>query len=259
MIASRIALALFVAACLLVTAPSVGMATEATQDTPVSATTRTKLPTAAELAQIKADSEKAATTKAEQPKAQILTTQQQIDAWHANAPKVSSSTNSTEADDEITGPRQVHGEASVSVGTGGYRSVYMSSQYPIGENGTLGIAIGQTDFGKNGGGYYSGGYPGGVYPGGYYGGGYGSYYGNGYGGLSPYGYGRQRGGTSQSIALSLDMSGDKKTRSASTPEGCAPGFRDGDRYIEPLWVTEMRGSRTCETTTTTTTTTIPTR
>jgi hypothetical protein len=248
MIASRIAIALFAAAACL---PLTALAEPAPEDTPVTATARTKLPTAAELAQIKAEAEKAEATKAEKPKPQILTTQQQIDAWHANAPKVSSN---AEPEDEITGPRQMHGEASVSIGTGGYRSVYMSSQYPIGENGTLGIAIGQTDFGKNGG--YYGGYPGGVYPGGYYGGGYGSYYGNGYGGLGPYGYARQRGGTSQSIAVSLDMAGDKKNRS-STPEGCAPGFRDGDRYVEPLWVTEMRGSRTCETTTTTTTTTRP--
>jgi hypothetical protein len=113
----------------------------------------------------------------------------------------------------------------VSVGTGGYRSGYVSSLIPIGETGTLGVAVSQTDFGKHGGGYGYGGYGG-------YGGGYG------------YGWG-PRGGTSQSLALSLDMRGGAKRSRSDTPEGCAPGFRDGERYVEPVWVTEMRGDKSC--------------
>jgi hypothetical protein len=115
----------------------------------------------------------------------------------------------------------------VSVGTGGYRSGYVSSLIPIGETGTLGVAVSKTDFGKHGGYGYGG-----------YGSGYG--YGGGYG----YGWG-PRGGSSQSLALSLDMRGGGKRAKSDTPEGCAPGFRDGDRYVEPVWVTEMRGDKSC--------------
>jgi hypothetical protein len=207
-------------ALVLALAPLSGTAVAA-DDEVVTTASRAKLPTAAELAKARADeAARPAITSAP------MTTAEQIAAWHANAPKLNQSDDAT---DEVTGPRKIHGEASVSIGTGGYRSLYMSSLMPIGENGTLGIAIAQTDFGRNGGysraGYGRNGYGAGGYSG--------------------------RGGTSQSIALSLDMSGQGHNTSG-TPEGCAPGFRDGDRYVEPLWVTQMRGNRTCETTTTST-------
>lgn len=54
------------------------------------------------------------------------------------------------------GPRKIHGEVSLSVGTGGYRSGYATAQIPLGESGTLGLAYGQTDYGENGGYYYGG-------------------------------------------------------------------------------------------------------
>jgi hypothetical protein len=41
------------------------------------------------------------------------------------------------------------------------------------------------------------------------------------------------------------MRGGGKSGKSDTPEGCAPGFRDGDRYVEPVWVTEMRGDKGC--------------
>ncbi|MDI7775102.1 hypothetical protein [Asticcacaulis sp. EMRT-3] len=123
----------------------------------------------------------------------------------------------------------VHGSAGVSIGTGGYRSAYATAVMPVGDNGILGLAVSQTDYGKNSG-YGYGGY------------GYGDY---GYGGYGRYGYGR-RTGTSTSAAVMLDLSHNRN--SATTPEGCAPGFRDGDRYIEPLWVTRLRGSDSCEST-----------
>ncbi len=189
------------------------------------------LPSAAEQAKAQADA-KAKADAAAKP----LTTQEQIVAWLADAPPVTRNgvgSDAQPAPDTKSGPRQIHGEASVSIGTGGYRSAYVSSYIPVGETGTLGIAVSQTDYGKNGGyGYGYGGY------------GYDNY---GYGG---YGYGRgwgQRGGRSQSVALSLDMSGDNRNGS-DTPEGCAPGFRDGDRYIEPLWVTRLNGERSCDAT-----------
>ena len=42
------------------------------------------------------------------------------------------------------GPRQVHGVVDVAVGTHGYRSVYMRSDIPLGETGTLSIAVGDS-------------------------------------------------------------------------------------------------------------------
>ncbi|MBX3482838.1 hypothetical protein [Phenylobacterium sp.] len=40
--------------------------------------------------------------------------------------------------------RQVHGEVAVGIGTGGYRSLYMRSDMPIGESGRLSIAFSDT-------------------------------------------------------------------------------------------------------------------
>ncbi|MGA9657635.1 MAG: hypothetical protein WBQ60_00840, partial [Asticcacaulis sp.] len=166
----------------------------------------------------------------------VLTTEEQVAAWVADAPKIKRTAPDYGDEalwpDETAGkPRQPHGEVSVSVGTGGYRSAYATSYMPLGERGTLGIAIARTDFGDNG----------------YYGYGYGDgYYGSDY----SYGYdrhgriGSRRGGSSTSVGLSLDMTG-KGRNAPSVPEGCAPGFRDGDRYIEPVWVTRMNGDRDC--------------
>jgi hypothetical protein len=66
--------------------------------------------------------------------------------------------------DEEPGPRKVHGVVDVAVGSHGYRSVYMRSDIPVGQNGTVSIAVGDS----------RGGYPG-------YGYGYGYGYGPGYG------------------------------------------------------------------------------
>jgi hypothetical protein len=123
----------------------------------------------------------------------------------------------------------IHGSAGVTIGTGGYRSVYATAVMPVANDGVLGIAVKQTDFGKNGGLYD---------------------YGYGYGG---YGYGRgyrQRGGKQTSVAVALDM-GDGQ--SSTAPAGCAPGFRDGDgRYVEPVWVTQLHDHRKCDVTETST-------
>jgi hypothetical protein len=43
--------------------------------------------------------------------------------------------------------RRVHGEVGVGVGTGGYRSIYMRSDMPIGESAHLGIAFEDTRYG----------------------------------------------------------------------------------------------------------------
>jgi hypothetical protein len=164
-----------------------------------------------------------------------LTTQQQIDNFIYHSPPMDDGHRGIlpaglSEDRDEDGKRKIHGSMGVSVGTGGYRSAYASALIPVGENTTVGIAVSKTDFGKRGG-FYADPY----YGDGYYGGGYGGYgYGRGYG----------RGGSQQSVALSV-MSG-VGGRGADTPEGCAPGFRDGGRYVEPLWVEGLRdGAHPC--------------
>lgn len=222
MVVSRIVFALALAAGSL--SGSFAMAAD---EVVVAASRPAPLPTEAEQAQAKADLQSKA-AQLNKP----LTTAEQVAAWTAQSPKISHEASSDDGlwpTDDTGGKRQVHGEASVTVGTGGYRSAYVSSLIPLGDNGTLGIAVSQTDYGKNDGLGYG-------------------YYGDPYG-YDGYGYGRgwgRRGGTSQSVAVSLDMSA-KSRGGASTPKGCAPGFRDGDRYVEPVWVKRMNGGRDCET------------
>lgn len=223
MVASRIVFALALAAGSLV-----AFGAFAADEEVVAASRPAPLPTEAEQTKAKADLQ-AKAAQLTKP----LTTEEQVAAWTARSPKISRSDEQDDAlwpaDNDDGAKRQVHGVASVTVGTGGYRSAYVSSLIPLGETGTLGIAVSQTDYGKNGGfGYYGDPY------------GYDDY---------GYGYGRgwgRRGGTSQSVGLSLDMTGQNRS-GKSTPEGCAPGFRDGDRYVEPVWVTRMNGNRDCET------------
>jgi len=235
MFASRIALAAALLA-LPLALPGAALARSADDEVVTTAASRaTRPPTEAELEKAKADAQ--ARDAAERAKPAAV---DPLSAWMADAPPVQGGpiNYAPRADLDVNGypldkdgKRQVHGEVGVSVGTGGYRSGYVSSLIPIGETGTLGVAVSQTDFGKHGG-YGYGGY------GGYEGyGGYGGY-GDGYG------WGR-RGGTSQSLALSLDMRGGGGRSKSDTPEGCAPGFRDGDRYVEPVWVTQMRGDKSC--------------
>ena len=174
------------------------------------------------------------TTPAATPPVKTLTTQEQIAAFIAAnpSPQIDEGRRGLlPADRDEDGKRKVHGSMGVSVGTGGYRSAYASALFPVGENTTVGVAVSQTDFGKRGG----------FYADPYYGDGYYSGYG-GYG-YGP-GYGRVRGGSQQSVALSV-MTG-AGGRGDSTPEGCAPGFRDGGRYVEPLWVEGLRdGAHPC--------------
>ena len=232
MFASRIALVALLALPLALPGAAFARSAAPSADDEVvttAAARATRPPTEAELEKAKADAQ--ARAQAERAKPAPV---DPLSAWMADAPPVGGDrldyTPRAELDVngfplDKDGKRQVHGEVGVSVGTGGYRSGYASVLIPIGETGTLGVAVGQTDFGKHGGGY------------GYGYGGYGGY-GDGYG------YGR-RGGTQQSLALSLDMRGGGGRGRSDTPEGCAPGFRDGDRYVEPVWVTQMRGDRSC--------------
>jgi len=214
-------------AIIAVSAALAGPALASTADDEVIATAQAK-PSAQAL------SAQAPPTPAATTTTQPLTTQQQIDNFIYHSPPMDDEHRgilpaalSDERDED--GKRKIHGSMGVSVGTGGYRSAYASALIPVGENTTVGVAVSKTDFGKHGG----------FYADPYYAGGYG-YGGYGYG---P-GYGRLRGGSQQSVALSV-MSG-VGGRSSGTPEGCAPGFRDGGRYVEPLWVEDLRdGAHPC--------------
>ncbi|WP_443749905.1 hypothetical protein [Asticcacaulis solisilvae] len=217
MFASRIVLSV----ALLLAVPCLAMA----QDEVVSSAARAKtLPSDADIAKAKADADAAAAA------AKPAVSQDMMIARLNQAAPVSDRAPAAyaEAAPQPDTKRQIHGGAGVSVGTGGYRSGYVYSLIPVGETGTLGIAVSQTDFGKN------------RVPYGY---GYGyAYPGYGYG---PYGY--ARGGRSQSLAISYSQDQLSETHDPSTPEGCAPGFRDGDRYMEPLWVTRLHDDRSCAT------------
>jgi len=169
-----------------------------------------------------------------QPATRALTTQEQIAAWLAASPPVrlADDTPGVARSDEDS-PRQIHGSAGITLGTGGYRSAYVSALIPIGDNATLGLAVSQTDFGNRAvflpHDDFSYGDAAGLGASGWRG--------------DTLGYGRSgrwgRGGKQQSVAVSLAVGGEGRP----PPEGCAPAFRDGGRYVEPLWATEMRGDR----------------
>jgi hypothetical protein len=55
-------------------------------------------------------------------------------------------------------PRKVHGVVDVAVGTHGYRSAYVRSDFPVGKTGTLSIAVQDSQFKGRGYGYGYGGY-----------------------------------------------------------------------------------------------------
>jgi len=168
------------------------------------------------------------------PTTRALTTEEQIAAWLAASPPVRLGGDAPgEAGRDDDTPRKIHGSAGVTIGTGGYRSAYVSTLIPIGENATLGIAVSQTDFGKQAVFRSRDDF------------GYGEMMGQGLSGWSGdnLGYGHpgrwSRGGKQQSVAVSLAVGSEGRP----PPEGCAPAFRDGGRYVEPLWATEMRGDR----------------
>jgi hypothetical protein len=167
----------------------------------------------------------AAPTPASATPAKPMTTQEQIAAFIAanpsprieDGPRGIVPASRDDDDRDADGKRQIHGSAGFSVGSGGYRSAYASALMPVGENTTIGVAVSKTDYGKRG-----------AYLDPYYG------YGAGYGYGGPW----RRGGESQSLALSV-MTGSGRGH-GDVPAGCAPGFRDGSRYVEPLWVQDMR-------------------
>lgn len=188
--------------------------------------------TAAHRLDAKAAAEAQAAPVVATPAPRALTTQEQIAAFLETSPAIERGEGLgglAPADADSDTKRKIHGSAGVSVGTGGYRSAYVSTLIPIGETSTLGLAYSTTDFGKNA-----------VYrPYDAYG--YGYDEGRGWDGdmIGRGGPGYwSRGGKRQSVAVSLAVGGDRR----EPPEGCAPAFRaDDGHYVEPLWATQMRG------------------
>ena len=78
----------------------------------------------------------------------------QIQRWLADSPS-----NPDDRDGQLLDlrreDRQMHGEVGVAVGTGGYRSAYITSVMPLGDKGTLALSFSQD---KNVRGYYRGAY-----------------------------------------------------------------------------------------------------
>jgi len=136
-----------------------------------------------------------------------LTTDDQIKAWIADAPRLEREPLTSRADGAV--PRQVHGSAGVAVGSNGYSSAYASSLIPVGKDSTLGIAVAQSNWG---------------------------------GTTVDHGRYRLPKGRSQSVAVSLQVGNGNET----VPDGC-PGFMDGGRYVEPVWWSRLHPDQTCTT------------
>jgi hypothetical protein len=221
-------------AALALAAPAMAQTVTGADEAVPTAAHRLDAKTAAEAEKLQAAQAEAA---AKAPLAKPITTDEQIAAFLATSPairQVDTAGGVTRLDDGEREPRKVHGSAGVTIGSGGYRSAYVSTLIPIGETSTLGLAYSQTDHGNNavfrpydeyG---YSGDYVGG--------------YGRSWdpNGLNLGRPGRwSRGGKSQSVAISLAVGADRQR----PPEGCAPAFRADGRYVEPLWATQMRGDQ----------------
>jgi hypothetical protein len=73
--------------------------------------------------------------------AQADTTDAQIAAWTAAPPP---SPTDALVKGDAAGPRQIHGEAGVSIGSSGYRSGYVAADIPIGTDSSLGVAVSES-------------------------------------------------------------------------------------------------------------------
>jgi len=76
-------------------------------------------------------------------------TDAQIRAWINDAPPptVSDPHDGVAVDKPL--PPQIHGEAGITVGSGGYRSVFATAIMPLNGNATLGVAASDTQYGAN--------------------------------------------------------------------------------------------------------------
>jgi hypothetical protein len=72
----------------------------------------------------------------------------QIDAYLKSSPAIDLPDDQAPGVVAAEAPRKVHGEAGLSVGTGGYRSAYAVSAFPVGKSGSLTVAVQESRFGK---------------------------------------------------------------------------------------------------------------
>lgn len=84
----------------------------------------------------------------------------QIERWLADSPAAQEQEEGVLAGLVGQPDRKIHGEVGMAIGTGGYRSAYISSVMPLGDNGTLALSIGQEKnaFRPYGYGFYGPGY-----------------------------------------------------------------------------------------------------
>ena len=95
-----------------------------------------------------ADDEPVATAS-QTPAPAAMSTAQQIDDFIHSSPAVDA-TAAGEVDRVVArDARKVHGVVEVGVGTGGYRSVYVRTDMPVGENGRLSLAFEDTKYGRH--------------------------------------------------------------------------------------------------------------
>ncbi len=136
---------------------------------------------------------------------------EQIDAYLKSSPALALP---SEAASDVTSSenlRKVHGEFSAAIGTGGYRSAYVRSDFPVGRTGTLSIALENTQSNGRRGGY-----------------GYGDPYGRAAGGRQNLGIGLSLGDVGAAIGLRCRSLRDPDRPYADTPDrrACLQG-RDG--------------------------------
>lgn len=132
----------------------------------------------------------------------------QIDEYLKTSPAVSLPKDAAAGITSSDEPRKVHGVVDVAVGTHGYRSAYVRSDFPVGKTGTLSIAVQDTQFKGRFGGY-------------------------GYGGYGGYGDQTYR---NQNVALGLAFGGAAQDSSARCREAVAGGNR---HRIDPMLMGPM--------------------
>ena len=81
----------------------------------------------------------------------------QVDSFIHKAPPVNLDDGAPGGVTPQDEPRKIHGEVGVGVGTGGYRSGYVSAVIPVGKTGTVAVAVSETKFGRRGGPGWGGG------------------------------------------------------------------------------------------------------
>lgn len=93
------------------------------------------------------------------PTATAAATAAQVETFIHKAPPVNLDDGTPNGVTAEETPRKIHGEVGASVGSGGYRSGYVSAVMPVGKTGTVAIAVSETKFGRHGGGLgWDGGY-----------------------------------------------------------------------------------------------------